>query len=53
MSKILILFFIVGNLYWYNLPPKVDIDKMTHDEKIKLYKSNEKNKHKTLITSLL
>ena len=33
MSKILILFFIIGNLYGYNLPPKFDINKMTHDEK--------------------
>ena len=52
MSKILILFFIVGNLYGHNLPPKFDINKMAHDEKIKLYKSNEKNKHTALIYAL-
>tara|TARA_B100001250_G_scaffold48458_1_gene37897 strand:+ start:1514 stop:1903 length:390 start_codon:yes stop_codon:yes gene_type:complete len=43
MNKILVLLFIIGNLYGYNLPPKSDINKMNHEEKIRLYERNKIN----------
>jgi len=43
MNEIIVLLLILGSLYGYDLPPKSDIKKMKHEEKIQLYERNKIN----------